>query len=87
MNLFGLPVSSVKGHNEFPGTSTSCPGINMNAVRKRLTPVVEQVSKPQLKPTVNKSPASSQEILVVDGFWGPAVTRRLQQYFGTLVDG
>lgn len=36
MNRFGLPASDVLGHNEFSGTSTSCPGINMTLVRTRL---------------------------------------------------
>lgn len=30
---------------------------------------------------------NGKEILAVDGRWGPAVTRRLQQIFGTTVDG
>ncbi|MEK3996661.1 N-acetylmuramoyl-L-alanine amidase [Psychrobacillus sp. FSL K6-2365] len=33
---FGLSVNDVLGHNEFSGTATSCPGINMDSVRKRL---------------------------------------------------
>ncbi len=33
---FGLSVEDVLGHNEFIGTATSCPGINMDNVRKRL---------------------------------------------------
>ncbi|UAW07784.1 lysozyme [Psychrobacillus phage PVJ1] len=33
---FGLSVEDVQGHNEFKGTATSCPGINMDGVRKRL---------------------------------------------------
>ncbi|WP_218143804.1 peptidoglycan recognition protein family protein [Planococcus faecalis] len=37
LKRFGLPVSAVKGHNEFSGTSTACPGINMNTVRKALS--------------------------------------------------
>lgn len=36
MKLFGLGVEDVKGHNEFKGTATSCPGINMDVVRNRL---------------------------------------------------
>ncbi|WP_209020044.1 N-acetylmuramoyl-L-alanine amidase [Jeotgalibacillus proteolyticus] len=34
--VFGLSASRVIGHNEFSGTNTSCPGINMNTVRARL---------------------------------------------------
>ena len=37
MERFGLAVKDVKGHNEFPGQATSCPGINMNTVRARLS--------------------------------------------------
>ncbi|MCZ8541952.1 N-acetylmuramoyl-L-alanine amidase [Psychrobacillus psychrodurans] len=33
---FDLSVDDVLGHNEFKGTATSCPGINMDSVRKRL---------------------------------------------------
>ena len=33
---FGLSVDDVLGHNEFSGTKTACPGINMNKVRNRL---------------------------------------------------
>lgn len=33
---FNLPISAVKGHREFPGQSTACPGIDMNLVRKCL---------------------------------------------------
>lgn len=36
MKRLNLTVSAVKGHNEFPGQSTACPGINMNMVRARL---------------------------------------------------
>lgn len=37
MQNFGLGPDDVLGHNEFSGTSTACPGINMNTVRERLT--------------------------------------------------
>jgi len=36
MQNFELGVEDVLGHNEFSGTATSCPGINMDGVRKRL---------------------------------------------------
>lgn len=36
LEKFGLSVEDVLGHNEFIGTATSCPGINMNKVRNRL---------------------------------------------------
>ncbi|MGJ9384244.1 peptidoglycan-binding protein [Salipaludibacillus sp. CF4.18] len=37
MIRFNLSVKDVLGHNEFSGTSTSCPGINMSQVRSRLS--------------------------------------------------
>ena len=37
LKRFKLPVSAVKGHNEFSGTNTACPGINMSTVRKALS--------------------------------------------------
>ncbi|GGA31573.1 peptidoglycan recognition protein family protein [Psychrobacillus lasiicapitis] len=40
MQSFGLGVEDVLGHNEFSGTATSCPGINMDSVRKRLKALV-----------------------------------------------
>lgn len=39
MQKFGLEVKDVLGHNEFSGTSTACPGINMDTVRARLSKV------------------------------------------------
>lgn len=33
---FGISVEDVLGHNEFSGTKTACPGINMDGVRNRL---------------------------------------------------
>lgn len=36
LNKFKLSVDDVKGHNEMPSAATSCPGINMDSVRKRL---------------------------------------------------
>lgn len=37
MQRLGLPASAVKGHNEFPGQSTNCPGVNMATIRARLS--------------------------------------------------
>lgn len=36
LKRLNLDVDDVLGHNEFSGTSTACPGIDMNLVRKRL---------------------------------------------------
>lgn len=72
LKRFGLKVDNVKGHNEFNGTNTSCPGVNMNEVRKRLG------SQPK---------AQSKAKLTVDGKWGNATTKALQEVLGTVVDG
>lgn len=40
MQSFGLSVEDVLGHNEFSGTSTACPGINMDTVRERLAKLI-----------------------------------------------
>ncbi|MEK3977905.1 N-acetylmuramoyl-L-alanine amidase [Psychrobacillus sp. FSL K6-2836] len=53
MTNFGLGVEDVLGHNEFKGTATTCPGINMDSVRKRLSTLLEP--KKEVKPvTVTK---------------------------------
>ncbi|MFS0577279.1 N-acetylmuramoyl-L-alanine amidase [Sporosarcina sp. 179-K 3D1 HS] len=44
MQRLGLPASAVKGHKEFPGQSTNCPGIDMNLVRARLAGQVADTS-------------------------------------------
>src|SRR5699024_1772140 len=45
-------------------------------------------SKPQVKPsTTNKPKPSTKYNVAVDGSWGPDLTRNLQRYFGTTVDG
>jgi len=36
MDRFNVPLDRVLGHNEFPGTSTICPGRDMNELRRRL---------------------------------------------------
>jgi len=46
MGRFGLASKDVKGHNEFPGQATSCPGINMDSVRKRLQYTVASTQEP-----------------------------------------
>lgn len=45
---FGLGTEDVLGHNKFKGTATSCPGINMDSVRKQLRALLEP--KKEVKP-------------------------------------
>lgn len=83
MSQFGLTAKDVKGHNEFPGQATDCPGIDMNVVRSRLlksgsvastqTPVKEdremQFSSGTLRKTVEDllNSADKQKQLIEDG--------------------
>lgn len=72
MARFSLPVSAVWGHNEFPGTSTACPGINMNDVRRGLSGASNTSSKPSPKPASASSKASVSTVAqeVINGKWG-----------------
>lgn len=83
MARFNLRASDVLGHNEFPKQATSCPGINMTAVRKRLSSgnVVEQASKPKsptkLTPSKPKGKSTSQMASeVIAGKHGSGHTNR-----------
>lgn len=83
--LFRLRVSDVLGHNEFSGTNTTCPGINMNTVRSRLNgKSVSPAPKPQTKPSKT---SSNKANLTVDGKWGNSTTTALQKALGTTKDG
>lgn len=87
-NRFGIATSAVKGHREFSGQSTSCPGLNMGYFRKQLSggsvsaskPAAPSKPKPKPKPTAKAS-------LAVDGKWGKSTTKALQKALGTPVDG
>lgn len=96
----GLPVSAVKGHNEFPGQSTACPGIDMNIVRARLngqaaSPPVEKSylehgdKGDKIKEFQEKLKRAGYEI-EVDGSFGPAmlnVVKRFQRDNNLTIDG
>jgi hypothetical protein len=57
LKRFGLTPDKVKGHREFSGASTACPGIDMGMVRNRLiylrskptTPVKQPVKQSEVK--------------------------------------
>ena len=77
----------VKGHSEFSGyEKKDCPVFDYKAVLAKKSNTVEQVSKPVNKPSTSTSKPSTSK-LAIDGSWGPAVTRDLQRYFKTIVDG
>lgn len=70
---FGLSVDDVLGHNEFKGTATSCPGINMVSVRKRLKELklpnkgVAGVSEQKLNADQTKLLAEAKRLKLTDG--------------------
>lgn len=90
MKRFNLPVSAVRGHNEFPNTSTACPGINMNLVRSRLSGAPVPVSRDYLingdrNDAVRKLQADLNQTgvkppLVVDGIFGAATERAVRSF-------
>jgi len=84
----GIPTKNVWGHNDFSGHKTnSCPGIDMNTVRKALddnkfvvTPVVNPVKTPVKAPakTPTKTPAKAT---------GNAIIKGIQETVGVTKDG
>ncbi|WP_339179189.1 peptidoglycan recognition family protein [Oceanobacillus sp. FSL W7-1293] len=79
LNRFGLKASDVLGHREFSGASTSCPGINMNTVRSRLSGSTSN--------STSSKPSKPSSGLAVDGKWGNSTTLALQKALGTPRDG
>ncbi|MBD7984394.1 N-acetylmuramoyl-L-alanine amidase [Sporosarcina sp. Sa2YVA2] len=57
MKRFNLQPKDILGHNEFPGTNTSCPGIKMDTVRARLSSPVASTKDD----TAYSSPALKDE--------------------------
>lgn len=55
MQLFNLKVSDVLGHQEFSGTNTDCPGINMDTVRSNLTKYLNSKKQVTAPPPVAMS--------------------------------
>ena len=74
-------ISKVQKHSDV--CSTDCPGKNF--------PFSEIAgatgSTSSVSSSSSASSSSKADKLTVDGWWGPKTTRRLQQIFGTTVDG
>lgn len=99
MQRLGLSAAGVKGHNEFPGQATSCPGINMATVRARLSGQASTASSI----TALKYGDTGEVVrlhqdkfkragyaIEVDGSFGPSmqkVVRQFQVDNGLIVDG
>ena len=69
-------ISNVQRHKDV--CATACPGKNFP---------FEEICGGTVSAAPTPAPAPTKEVLAVDGRWGPALTRRLQQIFGTTVDG
>ena len=73
MQKFNVSVDNVLGHNEFSGTATSCPGINMDSVRKRLKDIkqpnkeVKSVEEQKLNVAEARLLAEAKRLKLTDG--------------------
>ncbi len=76
-NRFGLSANAVKGHREFSGQSTNCPGLNMNDFRKSLggTTTIKP-NTPTVKPTTTKKTISQMATEVIAGKHGSGHANR-----------
>jgi|SRR5699024_7714751 len=84
---FGLSANDVKGHREFSGQSTDCPGLNMDQFRKSLTGKVVKSEITEVKTATDHTKTTRKSKLTVDGKWGKDTTRALQRALKTPVDG
>lgn len=85
---YGFPTTraNLRGHQEY-GVATACPGPyllpRLDDVARRASLGATPVSKPIRGPQSAGGPSR----LAVDGWWGSATTRRLQEALGTMPDG
>lgn len=80
-----INVTMVRGHREFQ--ATACPGgfvwHRRSSIAANALSIFRGITKPAPKP----SPSKPSDNIAVDGLWGPATTRRVQQVLKTPVDG
>lgn len=80
--------SNIPGHRDF--AATACPGPylypKLGEVAQKAAALNGNIEKPK-PPTPSKPTPPTSNKLIVDGFWGKAVTRRAQKLLGTTVDG
>lgn len=54
MDRLGISLENVKGHNEMPGASTACPGVDMNKVREAIRNGFKDVKEGYFKMKMTK---------------------------------
>src|SRR5690625_2933431 len=91
-NRLNVPIKNIKGHREFSGASTACPGLNMNDFRKSLSNAsTSKPSKPSTpsKPNLKGKTADIQRWLntysfnniAVDDKYGPETHKALVKVY------
>lgn len=65
LKRFGLTPDKVKGHREFSGASTACPGIDMGMVRNRLIYLRSKPTTPVKQPVKQ---AAVKEVSIVEEY-------------------
>lgn len=73
-------ISKVRKHSDV--CSTDCPGKNFP-----FSEIAGATGSTSSGSSSSSASSSKADKLTVDGWWGPKTTRRLQQIFGTTVDG
>lgn len=73
-------ISKVQKHSDV--CSTDCPGKNFP-----FSEIAGATGSTSSGSSSSSTSSSKADKLTVDGWWGPKTTRRLQQIFGTTVDG
>lgn len=95
MNRYGISVDKVVRHWDV--CSKVCPGWDGWGANGKDASIWNQFKKdissetvstpPSIDSSSSSVPSSSKSILTVDGKWGTATTKRLQEIFGTVQDG
>lgn len=68
MDVFGIPVENVWGHNEFPQNATSCPCIDMVKVREDIRAIQLLMQRKKSRPTqLEKAYAVANQVTYLYG--------------------
>lgn len=85
MDKYAIPADHVIMHADVTGKYCPAPWLDRPAEWDAFKRMIVGIEAPE-KTENNTNPAGANK-LEVDGSWGPATTRRTQQYLGTVVDG